>query len=160
MFTERNITRFLLRHYPAASEKPSHRVGRYNLKPTLRLNCRLWMLDSNGLTSDWPGGSRVRSTTLRRMVVSPKSKRSAVRCVGCASCTRRVEAGEHERCSRWAGRQKVECGFTSDERHKTHSQFLIPSMIPKTSVVMELILRSLAMRVKMPCKSPRLNNRS
>ncbi len=31
--------------------------------------------------------------------------------IGCVPCTRRVEAGAHERSGRWAGRQKVECGM-------------------------------------------------
>ncbi|MEN8652634.1 phosphoadenylyl-sulfate reductase [Streptomyces sp. 21So2-11] len=31
--------------------------------------------------------------------------------VGCAPCTRRVEAGEDARAGRWAGRNKTECGL-------------------------------------------------
>ncbi|MFD6248954.1 phosphoadenylyl-sulfate reductase [Streptomyces roseolus] len=31
--------------------------------------------------------------------------------VGCAPCTRRVEAGEDARAGRWAGRAKTECGL-------------------------------------------------
>lgn len=31
--------------------------------------------------------------------------------IGCAPCTRPVQAGEDERAGRWAGREKVECGL-------------------------------------------------
>jgi phosphoadenosine phosphosulfate reductase len=31
--------------------------------------------------------------------------------IGCVPCTRRVEAGAHERSGRWVGRQKLECGI-------------------------------------------------
>ncbi len=31
--------------------------------------------------------------------------------IGCVPCTRRVEAGAHERSGRWAGQQKIECGI-------------------------------------------------
>jgi phosphoadenosine phosphosulfate reductase len=31
--------------------------------------------------------------------------------IGCTPCTRRVEAGAHERSGRWVGRQKLECGI-------------------------------------------------
>lgn len=31
--------------------------------------------------------------------------------IGCAPCTRRVAAGEHERAGRWDGQKKLECGI-------------------------------------------------
>ncbi|MDP4014304.1 MAG: phosphoadenylyl-sulfate reductase [Candidatus Nanopelagicales bacterium] len=38
-------------------------------------------------------------------------KQIGYRSIGCAPCTRAVEAGEDERAGRWAGRAKTECGL-------------------------------------------------
>ncbi len=42
--------------------------------------------------------------------------------IGCAPCTRPVEAGEDERTGRWSGQEKTECGLHSDDRRKLRFQ--------------------------------------